>query len=176
MILSLEYYEFKEPYIGLNKWDYDVRRDNMIWFDYSREDYENQYMELDYLKYLTDSVYYPSKFIGFDMYMGLYEGTDISQGASRSKMNTVNIYLAVSDPHHNKRSDSITGMNFIIYDIESVSRSSMLLLLERYPEEYFQYQIDGITIYILSTEDSGAEAYFTHGDYFYRMVAGYDFD
>ena len=181
MISSIEYYEFKEPYIGLDRWEYDLTTDGLIYFMYN--DYENYYISNDYLQYLLDSVYYPSKFIGYNMGMLLNEGTDVSEGASRSKMREFGLNLSVSDPHHNKRSDSITGLYFRATDMENFTYMNgekciypMVFLLERYPDQFFQYKIDDITIYIISTADSGAKAYFAHGDYFYMIEGFYDFD
>lgn len=183
MLLSIKYHEFQEPYIGLNKWEYDVQRDGAIYFSYHRTDYKSKYMSPVYLQYLTDSVYYPTRFIGLDMYMFLPENTDVSKGAGKTVMKSFGLSLPVEDPHHNKRPDGITGMYFSAnnkdkfkYSYSDEYINPQILLLERYPEKFFQYQLGELTIYILSTKDSGATAYFTHGSYFYKISASYDFD
>ena len=184
MLLSIKYHEFQEPYIGLNKWEYDVQRDGAIYFRYYRTDYKSKYMSPVYLQYLTDSVYYPTRFIGFDMYMFLPENTDVSKGAYKTVMDSFSLNLSVSDPHHNKRPDGITGMYFDAYNMDEYRYiyegeeylHPVILRLERYPEKFFKYQLGELTIYILSTKDSGATAYFTHGSYFYNISASYDFD
>ena len=182
MILSLEYYEFKEPYIGLNRWEYDMSQDDgNIYFCY--KGFGNRYMSTDYLVYLLDSVYYPAKFVGYQMCISLPESTDVSENASRVTMNNFSLSMSVSDPHHNKRSDSITGMYFEAQNIHTFTNvyngvyiRPSIVFLERYPERFFQYKLGDITIYILSTVDSGAEAYFVHGDYLYILQGKYDFD
>ena len=184
MLLSIKYHEFKEPYIGLNEWQYYIRDDELIYdyFSYTNKN-DNPYMSTDYLVYLTDSVYYPEKFIGYNMYMYLPKGTDLSEGAGRSTMDEFWLTLTVSDPKHNKRSDSITGMSFSPYNKDKIKYwqsdeyiNPQVLRLERYRDKYFQYQMGELTIYILSTKNSGAKAYFTYGDYFYVVSASYDFD
>lgn len=184
MLLSIKYHEFNEPYIGLNNWEYDVQYDGKIYFHYNRNDYKSKYMSLVYLQYLTDSVYYPTRFIGFHMYMFLPEDTDVSKGAGKTVMKSFGLSLPVEDPHHHKRADGITGMYFDAYNMDEYRYiyegeewlHPVILRLERYPEKFFKYQFGELTIYILSTKDSGATAYFTHGSYFYNISASYDFD
>ena len=193
MILSIEYHEFEEPYIGLDEtWDsYDPRySDYTVYSRSCSYNKDSNYISTDYLPYLMDSIYYPTKFdtvaenrvSGIDTYIYLPVGTYTGEGASRTKMNEFSISYHVIDPCCTANYP-LTGMGFSAESIDLLkvySKSgetyptSISILLERYPEKFFQYKLGELTIYILCKKETGASAYFTDGKYFYTISGYYD--
>ena len=52
--------------------------------------------------------------------------------------------------------------------------SPISILLERYPEWFFQYKLGDITLYILCEKKEGANAYFFDEKYFYSLGGYYN--
>ncbi len=195
MILSIKYHAFETPFVGLDKtWDssYDPHYSDYTFYSRScslDEDNSN-YISTDYLPYLMDSIYYPTNFdtvaenrvSSIYTYMYLPVGTYVGEGASRTKMNEFSISYHVVDPCCTANYP-LTSMGFSAESVDlfkTYSKSgeaypeSISILLERYPEKFFQYRLGELTIYILCKKEDGASAYFTDGKYFYTISGYYD--
>lgn len=197
MILSIKYHEFEEPFIGFDDtWRFD-RYDSAplgnrdVYSRYCEAD-ENDpnYISTSYLPYLTDSIYYPSKFdtvsenpvSGTEVYMYLPLDSAVGEGASRVKMEIFSLSYSVCDPCCTARYP-LTSMSFSAEPIELAQTitkgngeypSSISILLEKYPEKFFQYKLGELTIYILCEKEEGANAYFFDETYFYHLGGYYN--
>ena len=47
--------------------------------------------------------------------------------------------------------------------------------LEKYPERFLEYELNGLKLYVFIRNNGGVQAYFTDDNYFYSLSAGYDF-
>ena len=163
MILSIKYHEFEEPFIGFDEtWD-SGKGDSAVWgkYDYyyrdcSLDKNDRNYIDTDYVKYFTDSVYYPEKFnsvlknhVGSTyVYIYMPEGAEATSGMTKSAMTNFSIGYSVCDPCCTARYPLI-GMSFsgehIDYSGYIVVKGErypdfVSILLERYPEKFFEYQ------------------------------------
>jgi hypothetical protein len=113
-----------------------------------------------------------------------FRGMDkVQEGADSSVMDYFCVGYGVIDPgcthpEHPLRSMSFSARNkdMYMYAYDDKYPNSATVLLAKYPDKFFRYQMDEVTIYVLSTENSGARAYFVHGDYFYTLSASYTYD
>ena len=194
MILSIKYHKFEEPYIGLDEnWKFDDHKDDEYdHYEYSCTADENnpQYISTDYLPYLLDSMYYPSK---FDMVrknrvsdhwvsMHLEPNTEIGEGASRKTIKGFSIGFSVIDPCCTA-DYPLPGMSFSarpIAKFEFTSDSSetyptqLGIWFERYSDKFLQYKLGDLNIYILCEKEDGASAYFFDDTYFYTISGSYN--
>lgn len=198
MLLSIDYYEFAEPYVGIDK--FDVRTKNngygeqvKYWISYIDENEENpDYVSTDYLKYLKDSVYYPAKFSSvpenpisnIDFIMEMPMSANLDKGTGREEMISFSIGYSAIDPCCTNPQNPIRSMSFYASDrenlmtykrknLDGIYPSQLSIFFEKYPERFFVYDLNGITVYIICT-NAGASAYFEDGTYFYRLYAGYE--
>ena len=193
LILSIKYHEFEEPYIGLDgKWNFDYNQNN----EYDNYDFSciidesnSRYITTDYVPYLLDSIYYPSKFnmgknsiLSYWLSMSLDHDTETGEGANRSTIKDLGIGFGVIDPgctaHY-----PLTGMSFNAKPIPKFEFSTdsgetyptkLGIWFERYSDKFFQYKLGDLTIYILCEKEGGASAYFFDDTYFYSINATYN--
>lgn len=188
MLLSIKYHEFKAPYIGLNIHIYNEYRDEGDW-NYDLKDKN----DTSYLPYLLDSVYYPSTFdlvegnVGqssvYFSYTGKYR---VLEGSDASEMNTFSVSFGVVDPCCTKPQNPLRSLTFYAknhklnkYQLSgeiSEYPVSATILLQKYPERFFEYDLDGLKIYIAVIGNTGVRAYFSDQTYFYYLGAGYVYD
>ena len=198
MLLSIERYEFAEPYVGIDKLDIRTKNNGYgeqvkYWNCYITENEENpNYVSTDYLKYLKDSVYYPAKFSSvpenpistIDIIMEMPTSANLDEGTGREAMISFSIGYSVIDPCCTNPQNPIRSMVFGATDREKMMTynrknlegnypSQLSIFLEKYPERFFVYEFNGIEVYIICT-NGGASAYFEDGTYFYRLYAGYE--
>ena len=196
MLFSIKYYEFKGPYVGVSKRDFHIIDEEKLFeIDLEQDENNPNYASTAYLKYLLDSVYYPTKYdlvlqnpvASRYMYYRVPEGTNTDEGAERTVMNEFGLGFSLIDPCCTNPQYPLQDISFYAENKELVRYyggrnfdsdypASIEILLERYPEKFFKYQLGDVTVYILSTENSGASAYFTHGNYFYTLSTYYEFD
>ena len=200
MLLSTKYYEFNGPYVGIKKYDLSTVNDlygetlkslsRGITEDESNPGYANN----DYLKYLKDSVYYPSRFYMVpenpisttDFSMGLALSTNTDEGSDRETMSNFGISYGVIDPGCTNPQHPLHHMSFYASQKDRAMKSYLSkhadetypsrisIFLEKYPEQFFVCEINGLTVYILCFEESGAKAYFEDGTYFYTLSSTYE--
>ena len=198
MILSIQYHEFEEPFVGLgDDWHSDDFENGKYgkMTVYNRyctvDEADSEYISTDYLPFLMDSVYYPAKFdtvsenpiSSIGVYMYLPFGTKVGEGASSTEMRIFTIYFNVIDPCCTAKYP-LTGLSFDAQPIEYMQTlytdkgepypSPRSILLDRYPEKFFRYQLGDLTIYILCHEEEGANAYFFDEKYCYSLGGYYD--
>ena len=186
MLTSLKYHEFQAPYVGLENYENYPHFDNKFFWHYNLSDKN----DTSYLEYLTDSIYYPSSFEWIDEYSIValhavmeFTGLEkVQKGVDRSIMDCFEVwydfnYLDYKNPESDLYLLTFSARNKEeLYSYEGKYPSFEAILLEKYPEEFFQYQMDDITIYILSSEKIGARAYFIHDNYFYEIYSHYYLD
>ena len=190
MILSIQYHEFEEPFIGFDSTWVSNTSENEKYGKmsvYRRNCSESKadpnYISTDYLQYIMDSVYYPEKFDTVsenpvsttDVNIFLPYNTDVSAGADSVNMNIFSISYSVCDPCCTAKYP-LTSMTFNVQAIESKDPypSRMYILLERYPEKFFQYKIGDLTLNILFQNEEDVSAYFFDEKYFYTLACHYD--
>ncbi|MBR2381061.1 MAG: hypothetical protein IKA84_01015 [Clostridia bacterium] len=190
MLFSIKYHEFKEPYIGLTSYSYSNYWDMGSWGYFLGHDYHT-----DYLEYLTDSVYYPSVFnVGEQNHtpnlgagMSFRGSEHVCAGAGRSVMESFSVsYGYVVDPGCTKpqyqyplTSMSFSARNKELYkeisnpmekDYPSVSQ----ILVTNYPDKFFVFELNGLTIYFNTDKNRSANAYFFDEHYFYSLKCCYN--
>ena len=178
MLLSIKYHEFEEPYGGLG--DYT---DNFYWSsDYWSYDLSDK-NDVGYLKYLTDSVYYPSTFdlvlqnpiASREAYMSFENRETVMEGAGRSTIKYFCVGYGVIDPGCTNPQYPLYSMGFVARDKSIYSNNKNITsLLELYPERFFVYNLNGVDIYVWVVKDSGPQAYFTDEHYIYNLSASYE--
>jgi hypothetical protein len=200
MLLSVEKYEFTEPYVGTNIYNVDTRINGYgeqvkYWSYYVDRNEENsEYISTDYLKYLKDSVYYPAKFSSVpdnpisyvDVTMEMPMSASFDEGSGRETMSNFYVSYSVIDPCCTGPKNPIRSMSFratsrknaMTYSRSDKTNGSypsqLSIFFDKYPEQFFVYDLNGITVYILCTDGNGVNAYFDDGRYFYSLSAGYD--
>lgn len=189
MLLSIKRHEFEGPYKGLDSYSYSTYWDEGYWYYNLRHKNDTGYLE-----YLTDSVYYPSAFdlveqnpIGDrEAYMG-FRGVDkVVAGAERSVMDEFSVSYSVIDPCCTNPEYPLQSMGFIAENKElhkytmngkiTEYPTSISILLEKYPEQFFVYDLNGLKIYICIRGEGNPCAYFTDDNYFYSLYAGYVYE
>lgn len=200
MLLSIKRYEFKEPYVGMDESNFTTLDNDYVgkikyWSYDAAEDESNPgYIATDYLQYLKDSVYYPSKFdtvkenpvSSIDVSMSLPMSAKISAGAGRDTMNSFGINYSVIDPDCTNpesplrsmtfyASDKANGRLYLDKETGKTYPSLVSIFLEKYPERFFVYKLGDINVYILMEED-GVSAYFEDETYYYSVSAVYSDD
>lgn len=191
MLFSIKYHEFKAPYKGLNIHLYNEYRDEGDW-DYNLKDKN----DVAYLEYLIDSVYYPSTFDLVEenpvasryvrmSYTGKYK---VLEGSDRSEMNQFYVGYGVIDPCCTNPQYPLRSMCFfaenrklnkyIMNGDTTEYPTSITVLLEKYPERFFEYDLNGLKIHILiqGNENKSVEAYFTDETYFYSLYSNYVYE
>ena len=188
MLLSIKRHEFKEPYKGLTSYSYSTYWDNGYWF-YDLADKN----DTGYLEYLTDSVYYPStidlveenRVANREAYMSFTGREKVQPGASRSVMDYFIVGYSVIDPGCTHPQNPLHSLLFSATKKEDWKHSlidegdypaPISVLLEKYPERFFEYDLNGLKIHIRILGNSGVNAYFNDENYFYSMSASYDYD
>lgn len=188
MLLSIKRHEFKGPYKGLESYSYSPYWDDGYWY-YDLADKN----DTGYLEYLTDSVYYPSTMdlveqnpvARRDAYMSFTGRENVQAGASRSVMDYFSVSYSVIDPGCTKPQYPLHSLYFSAQKKEDWKYpmikegdypAPISVLLEKYPERFFEYDLNGLKIYIRILGDSGASAYFSDENYVYAVGASYDYD
>ena len=199
MLLSVTRHEFAEPYVGFEDRYSSTFSDShgetvtVYSLPWSENEADPDHIATDYLPYLKDSVYYPAKFdmvhenpvSSIDVTMALTPTSKVSEGAEQEVMRSFSVSYSVIDPCCTNPQHPLRSMTFyaslkekaMSYPNDDVageypSRSS--ILLKSYPESFFVAEIGELTVYILLSEDSGAQAYFEDGPYFYSLSASYE--
>lgn len=200
MLLSTTYYEFKGPYVGIEEYKLNTVNDAYgetlkVWSGGIQEGESNPgYANNDYLKYFKDSVYYPSRFYmvpenpisTINVSIGLTLLVNTDEGSDREAMSNFGISYSVIDPccthpqhplHHMSfyasQKDKVMSSYLSKYT-DDIYPSQISIFFEKYPEQFFVCEINGLTVYILCFEESGARAYFEDGTYFYTLSSSYE--
>ena len=193
MLVSVDYYEFTEPYIGISKYEFDVRNDEKTFGLSLTSDLNNpNYASTHYLEYLTDSVYYPAKYdlvlqnpiAHRTMRFSIPEEADTSENAKRTAMNSFSLDFSIIDPCCTNPKYPLQEISFNAENKELLKEKPndyfawkiiepITILIEKYPEKFFKYKIGDITIYVLAYNKRGASAYFEDDTYFYYMSTYY---
>jgi hypothetical protein len=96
------------------------------------------------------------------------------EGAGRSTIKYFCVSYGVIDPGCTNPQHPLHSMGFVARDKSIHSDKITRTLLERYPERFFVYNLNGVDIYIWVVENSGPYAYFTDENYIYNLSASYD--
>ena len=72
-------------------------------------------------------------------------------------------------------SDKVNGRLYLDKETGKTYPSTVAILLEKYPERFFVYNLGDINVYILMEED-GASAYLEDEMYYYSISAVYSND
>lgn len=202
MLLSIKHHEFESPYVGIDEYKLstytDAYGEKIKCYSTHVSDNESNpgYANDSYLKYLKDSVYYPSRFYtvpenpisSTDALIGLPLSANTDKGSGRETMSSFSISYSVIDPCCTNPQHPLHSMSFSASQKDKAmtsyfgqyagedntfpSRTS--IFFEKYPEQFFVCEINGLTVYILCYEESGAKAYFEDGAYFYSLSSSYE--
>lgn len=170
MIHSIKYYDFIDPYPGLSSYGGSTYWKQYEWvYDFSNDEGSYSY-NTDYLKYLTDSVYYPEKvdmvnenpIASRSVRMVFNDPTQVREGSSKTKMESFSIDYGVIDPGCTNPTNPLKSYSFTAVPKQSDSDSSMTLKLNHsynystyyqlskaYPEKYLRYDYNNIELYII---------------------------
>ena len=88
----------------------------------------------------------------------------------------LNDVVPEADVHTRMVAESLKekAMSYPNDDVAGEYPSRISIFLKKYPESFFVTEIGELTVYILLSEDSGAQAYFEDGPYFYSLSAFYE--
>ena len=183
MLLSIKRHEFVAPYKGLESYSYSPYWDDGSWY-YDLKDKN----DIGYLDSLIDSVYYPSVFPAkfASVTMNFTGKENVMAGADRSVMDWFGIDYSIDDPHCNKPDKPFGSMHFsarnrelfyvTLHGNDEKYPATPTIWLEKYPERFFEYELNGLKLYVFIRNNGGVQAYFTDDNYFYSLSAGYDFN
>ena len=200
MLTSVKRHEFTEPYVGFEDMYSSTFSDSygetitVYSLPWSEDEADPDYIATDYTQYLKDSVYYPAKFdmihenhvSDVNVAMTLLPTSDVSAGSKREVMRSFYVSYSVIDPCCTNPQHPVRYMRFnaTVKDnamkyadngkAEGTYPSLISILLDKYPERFFVTEIGELTVYILLSEDSGAQAYFEDETYFYSLSATYE--
>ena len=193
-MLSIKYHEFEEHFFGIDQtWTMltlnDKRYGKIRRYSLTGTYDENVHncITTNYVPYLMDSIYYPSRFENHIsstiVYMNLPYDTPTNSGASKTRMMEFGLEYSFI-PSYYTSDYPLRDMSFVAKPIEFMKTietdlgesypSPISILLERYPEKFFQYKLGDLTIYTLCERKGGASAYFFDETYFYSLGGYYN--
>ena len=192
MIQSIEYYNFFEPYVGLDSYG-----GSMYWGEYSWDySFKDDLYDLGYLQYLTDSIYYPTKMnlvaeneiANRNAIMYFNDESSIIEGASRTIIERFIIDYSVIDPCCTNPTHPLQSISYVVIPKKTKStseltksyyiktyRSTYYLLSKIYPEEYYHLEYRDLDISIIKVEGDNILAFFEDDTYIYMVGYGYVF-
>lgn len=135
MLLSLKYYEYTDPYVGLwdkegvnppttpEEYEKSVKYNDSYNYKYYLYPYQRSdsgYIDTGYTAYLKDSMYYPEKFDAvledprptLDVYLKFLKETDLSVGSGKEEMYFFSINYLVLDPEGTDPEYSLYDLRF----------------------------------------------------------------
>lgn len=189
MVDSIKYHEYTSPYPGLDSYggsDY--------WKEYSYTYEFNEQYDLDYLDYLKDSVYYPSKMdLAFENIgsrtasMTFNDQKIVEANTDRALMGLFSVGYGVIDPGCTKPTNPLDYIAFKAVPknypstnshtkktIDLYLHQTYYLLSNLYPEQYLNYQVGDLSIQIIQIGDS-LQGYFADENYVYMLDCSYVF-
>ena len=192
---STTYHQFTPPYIGIDKdeYDYTSLREGMYSYDFKYDDEGNCSYDINYLKYIPSSFYYPSSFPminenpvssrGVTYYF--VSENDVIKNSDESIFNMLLIYYGKIDPDHTPGTSSVESLYFKILPKINVSKSESnsflhasflletpYLLLTNYKEQFLEYKVNDLSMYILKISNSLC-CYFFDDNYIYNIYVSY---
>lgn len=189
MIHSIKYYDFINPYPGLSSYSGSTYWNQYEWvYDFSNDNDIYSY-DTNYLKYLTDSIYYPeivdmvneNPIANRSMRMVFNDPSCVKEGAHKTKMESFSISYGVIDPCCTNPTNPLKYFSFTAVPKQSDSDSSMTLKLNRnytystyyqlsktYPEKYLRYNFNNLELYIILVNDQ-ILTYFEDDIYSYHI-------
>lgn len=190
---SITYHEFEEPYCGIEYYKYNENTNFGIW-NYQLSSYNETESGYDtgYLKYLTDSIYYPAKFdfvkenVGTaSIFMYFNNREQVAPNATRSVIRGFHISYSVIDPNHTNPKNPLLGFHYsasplanegykLDKDDEKVYPSQREILHTKYPERYFKYEVGGVTAWIIIQQGKSISAWFKDEVYSYTLYASFN--
>lgn len=191
LIDSITYYEFKEPYQGLND-NYSRDRDYYKYSYQFKVENEKYVYDTSYLEFMIDSFYYP-KFVdlvndnpiaGRDLTLYFEDENQVIKGASASKFARFEIDYGVIDPGCTNPQNPLSYFSYAVaplnYEyksktLEDLNNNNILYvnLLNKYPEMYYTYVVNDIYINIIRVRNN-FYGVFKDDNYSYRITFYYD--
>ncbi|MBE6142491.1 MAG: hypothetical protein E7177_00690 [Erysipelotrichaceae bacterium] len=190
---SIEYYSFKEPYVGLTSFgESSYWKEYILTTTFVSED--NEY-SLDYLKYVTDSIYYPSKLdlvsenevANRDVSMYFYDLNNVKEGAKKSTMEVFALSYGVIDPCCTNPTNPLYGYTYKVFSKIPTTDNELALkrhyqnlynkyyqLSKIYPEQFFKLNIGDIEISIIEESKGSLLATFEDESYVYLISYYYN--
>lgn len=195
LIDSISYYQFKEPYKGLDSYSSSNNFYSHRMTYYFKKDETDQFIyDTSYLEKLTDSIYYPSYFPMVNdnpialrqMEMEFDDESKIKEGSSSSLMTRFSLYYSVIDPDCTMPKNNLSMVTYDAIPINYLSdkqinynysyhtlNSGYYFLSKLYPDQFYSYQVNGLDIKIILLYDSEILAFFDDGTYAYTISFHY---
>lgn len=181
IVENISYYNFdSELYEGFdNRWS-----DNMDLPIYTNNDYGEYVYNLDYLKYLPDSVYYPSHFSminenpissrSFSIYVG--DRDEYFKEDGQKAFPYYDVSYSVIDPGCTHPVNPISYMSFECYNKDYLSSNNSLdnlyygpiSILNKYKEYFYLFNLDNLDVYII-LKSNYYFAVFEDDNYYYKI-------
>lgn len=193
LIDSIKYYQFEEPYLGLDSYSSSVNYGFTYNYDFKIQNDEYIY-DTNYLSALTDSVYYPTYFpmvndnpIAFrEMEMIFDDNKKVMEGVSSSIMTRFSLIYGVIDPCCTSPKSNLYNVDYTAVPLNYLSEKTSLntynchflnsgyyFLSENNPDNFYNYQINGLNIKIISIYNNDILALFNDGNYAYSIGFSY---
>lgn len=194
-INSLSYHQFQGPFVGLDSYSSSYYEQAYHWrYDFYNEEEKTYLYNTEYLKYLTDSVYYPAR---LDMVnqnpiaartvgMTFIDDDAVKAGADRTVMERFSISYTVIDPCCTNPTYPLQSYSYTAIPKESNATSETIKkeyirtyyttyyqLCKTYPEQYFHMTIGELDIAVLELASGSVCAFFEDSTYIYQVYFSY---
>lgn len=151
---------------------------------YTNNDYDECVYSLDYLKYLPDSVYYPSHFSminenpissrSFSIYVG--DRDEYLKEDGQKAFPYYDVSYSVIDPGCTHPVNPIRYMSFECYNKDYLSSNNSLdnlyygpiSILNKYKEYFYLFNLDNLDVYII-LKSNDYFAVFEDDNYYYKI-------
>lgn len=195
MIDSISYYQFEEPYKGLDSYSSGNNFHSYSTTYYFKCDENEQFIyDISYLDILTDSIYYPAYFPMVNdnpiatrqMEMEFDDESKIKEGSSSSLMTRFSLHYSVIDPDCTMPKNNLSMITYDAIPINYFSDKSLnynysyhtlnsgyYFLSKIYSDQFYSYQVNGLDIKIILLYDSEILAFFDDGTYAYSISFHY---
>ncbi len=189
MVDSLTFHEYEEPYVGIDSY-HSYSEDHEYTYSYN---FSDEY-DLEYLKYLKDDSYYPSKFdlakpnvVFAEATMQFDDESYVEKNSPKGIMGNFNISLGIIDPGCTNPTNPLRSLIFSVTPLDYVSKSNRInkenekalnsqyyLLSQKYQDKFSSYKINGLDIKMIRNGDN-IEGFFKDSKYLYTLSCGYVF-
>ena len=189
MLNSISFYTYGDDYPGI-----DSYHDSSYWgrsFNYNIND-NNEY-SLDYLKYLKDDCYYPSKFdfakpnIMYSSFeMKFDDKCSIEKNSLKHTMLGYSVSIGVIDPGCTNPTNPLRSMSFEATPLNYKSKykyanefndkklnNHYYLLSKEYEELFLDYKSNNLDIKLINYEDDSIIGFFEDETYLYTLSCSY---
>ncbi len=189
MIDSISYYTYQDNYPGISSYSSSTYWGNSFHYDFKDDNYSS-----DYLKYLKDDCYYPSKFdfaypnlMYKEIEMRFDDKCSVEKDSKKHTMLGYNVLIGVIDPGCTNPTNPLRSMSFEAIPLNYVSKheysnefnnkklnNHYYLLSKEYSDIFLDYKVNDINIKLISPTDNNVLGFFEDSTYLYTLSCYYE--